>query len=120
MAVLAYSPLANGLLTGKVDPERIFPEDDLRRNNPMFSRQSRLRVREMFEHLASVTRKYNFTDGQLAIAWTLTRPGITHALVGARDDRQAVENAWAGSVLLAAADVMRVTEAEQTGALVEA
>src|ERR1039457_5185377 len=31
MAVLAYSPLANGLLTGKVDPERIFPEDDLRR-----------------------------------------------------------------------------------------
>jgi aryl-alcohol dehydrogenase-like predicted oxidoreductase len=67
-----------------------------------------------------VIRKYNFTDGQLAIAWTLTRPGITHALVGARDDRQAVENAWAGSVLLAAADVMRVTEAEQTGALVEA
>ena len=120
MAVLAYSPLANGLLTGKVDPERIFPEDDLRHNNPMFSRESRLRVREMFEHLAPVTRKYNFTDGQLAIAWTLAQPGITHALVGARDERQAAENAWAGSVLLAAGDVMRVTEAEQTGALVEA
>jgi aryl-alcohol dehydrogenase-like predicted oxidoreductase len=120
ISVLAYSPLANGLLTGKVDPERIFPEDDLRRNNPMFSRESRLRVREMFEHLAPVTRKYTFTDGQLAIAWTLAQPGITHALVGARDERQAEENAWAGSVLLAAADVMRVTEAEQAGALVEA
>ena len=74
----------------------------------------------MFEHLAPVTRKYTFTDGQLAIAWTLAQPGITHALVGARDERQAEENAWAGSVLLAAADVMRVTEAEQAGALVEA
>jgi methylglyoxal reductase len=113
MAVLAYSPLANGLLTGKVDPERIFPEDDLRRNNPMFSRESRLRVREMFEHLAPVTRKYNFTDGQLASAWALAQPG-------ARDERQAAENAWAGGVLLAAADVMRVTEAEQVDALVEA
>ena len=120
MAVLAYSPLANGLLTGKVDPERVFPEDDLRRNNPMFSRESRLRVREMFEHLAPVTRQYNFTDGQLAIAWTLAQPGITHALVGARDERQAAENAWAGSVLLAVADVKQVTEAEQASALVEA
>jgi len=120
MAVLAYSPLANGLLTGKIDPERVFPEDDLRRNNPLFSRESRLRVKEMFEQLAPVTRRYNFTDGQLAISWTLAQPGITHALVGARDERQAAENAWAGSVLLAAADVMRVTGAEQTGVLVEA
>jgi aryl-alcohol dehydrogenase-like predicted oxidoreductase len=120
VGVLPYFPLANGLLTGKVDPERIFPEDDLRHNNPMFSRESRLRVREMFEHLAPVTRKYNFTDGQLASAWALAQPGITHALVGARDERQAAENAWAGGVLLAAADVMRVTEAEQVDALVEA
>ena len=120
MAVLAYSPLANGLLTGKVDPERIFPEDDLRRNNPLFSRESRLRVREMFERLEPVTRRYNFTDGQLAIAWTLAQPGITHALVGARDERQAAENAAAGSELPAAADVMRVTEAQQIEVLVEA
>ena len=120
MAVLAYSPLANGLLTGKIDPERVFPEDDLRRNNPLFSRESRLRVREMFEHLEPVTRKYNFTDGQLAIAWALAQPGITHALVGARDERQAAENAAAGSELPAAADVMRVTEAQQIEALVEA
>jgi len=40
MAVLAYSPLANGLLTGKVDPDRVFPEDDLRSHSPLFSRAS--------------------------------------------------------------------------------
>ena len=120
MAMLAYSPLANGLLTGKVDPERIFPEGDLRRDNPMYSRESRIRVRKMFDRLQPVARKYSFTEGQLAISWTLAQPGVTHALVGARDARQAEENAWAGSVMLAAADVIEVTEAAHAGALVEA
>lgn len=118
IAVLAYSPLANGLLTGKVDPDRVFPEDDLRRHNPMFSRELRVHVREMLDGLQPVARKYSFTAGQLAIAWTLAQPGLTHALVGARDRRQAVENAWAGSVLLAAADIRQITEAAQTNALV--
>jgi aryl-alcohol dehydrogenase-like predicted oxidoreductase len=120
MSVLAYSPLANGLLTGKVDPGRIFPEDDLRRHNPMFSRESRMRVREILDRVQPVAKKYSFTDGQLAIAWALAQPGVTHALVGARDERQAAENAWAGSVFLAAADVMRITEAALAGALVGA
>jgi methylglyoxal reductase len=120
IAVLAYSPLANGLLTGKVDPERFFPEDDLRSHNPMFSRDSRIRVREMLDSVKPVAKKYSFTDGQLANAWTLAQPGITHALVGARDARQAAENAWAGSVLLTAADAGRITEAARTVALVEA
>ena len=120
MAMLAYSPLANGLLTGKVDPERVFPEGDLRRHSPMFSRESRIRVREMFDRLQPVARKYSFTEGQLAIAWTLAQQGVTHALVGARDGRQAAENAWTGSVTLAATDVMRVTEAAQAVAPVEA
>jgi methylglyoxal reductase len=56
----------------------------------------------------------------LAIAWTLAQPGVTHALVGARDERQAAENAGAGNVLPEAADLMRVTEAAQASALVEA
>lgn len=120
IAVLAYSPLANGLLTGKVDPERIFPEDDLRRDNPMFSRESRIRVREMLDRMQPVARKYSFTDGQLAIAWTLTQRGITHALVGARDKGQAAENAAAGGVLLEGADVRQVNELVQAGALVGA
>ncbi len=120
IAVLAYSPLANGLLTGKVDPERVFPDGDLRRDNPMFSHESRIRVREMFDRVRSVAKKYSFTDSQLAIAWTLAQPGITHVLVGARDTAQAVENAAGGVAALTAADVKQVTEAAQAGALVEA
>jgi aryl-alcohol dehydrogenase-like predicted oxidoreductase len=86
----------------------------------MFSRESRIRVREMLDRMRPVANKYRFTDGQLAIAWTLAQPGITHVLVGARDAGQAAENAAAGGVLLAVADVRRVNELAQTGALAEA
>ncbi|HVN05498.1 MAG TPA: aldo/keto reductase [Bryobacteraceae bacterium] len=120
IGVLAYSPLANGLLTGKVDPDRVFPEGDLRRNNPLFTRESRLRAAEMLDTLGPVARKYNLTEGQLAIAWTLAQTGITHALVGARDARQAAENVVAGSVCLSADDLKIVTDAAQSWALVEA
>jgi len=86
----------------------------------MFSRESRIRVRQMLDRMQPVAKKYSFTEGQLAIAWTLAQPGITHVLVGARDTSQAAENAAAGNVLLADADVRRVTEMALTGALVEA
>jgi methylglyoxal reductase len=120
IAMLAYSPLANGLLTGKVDPDREFPEGDLRRNNPMFSRDSRIRVREMLDRMRPVAGKYIVTQSQLTIAWTLAQPGITHALVGARDAKQAIENARAGSLTLTAGDLMQINEAVQAGVLAEA
>jgi len=120
MAMLAYSPLANGLLSGKVDLERVFPKDDLRSHNPLFSRESRIRVKEMLDSLRPVAEKYNFTQAQLMIAWNLVQAGITHVLVGARDASQAVENARAGSVLLEAGDMMRITAAAKTVELVEA
>jgi methylglyoxal reductase len=119
MAVLAYSPLANGLLTGKIDAERVFGKDDLRSHDPMFSRESRIRVEEMLDRVRPIAGKYSFTLGQLAIAWALAQPGITHALVGARDEAQAAENAAAGSVLLAAEDSRQITEAVQAAVLVE-
>jgi aryl-alcohol dehydrogenase-like predicted oxidoreductase len=119
IAVLAYSPLANGLLTGKVDPDRVFPPDDLRHNNPLFSRESRLRVKEMLDRMRPVADKSSLTLAQLVIAWTIAQPGVTHALVGARDAAQAVENA-AAAIRLSAQDVAKVSQALQATALVEA
>src|SRR5579862_3984020 len=57
IAVLAYSPLANGLLTGRIDPDREFPPDDLRHENPLFSRESRIRVNGMLDQMRDVVGK---------------------------------------------------------------
>ena len=100
IAVLAYSPLASGLLTGKIGPEREFPEDDLRSARPRFSVENRERVAELLRALKPIADTHGITFAQLAIAWTVAQPGLTHALVGARNPAQATENAAAGDVVL--------------------
>jgi methylglyoxal reductase len=100
IAVLAYSPMALGLLTGKVGPDRQFPEDDLRHNNPRFSVESRKQVLAMLDKMRPIAEKHALTLAQLVIAWTLSQPGLTHALVGARNTQQAEENAVAGNGVL--------------------
>jgi methylglyoxal reductase len=85
IAVLAYSPLAFGLLTGKVGLERQFPANDIRHNNPRFSVESRKQVLAMLEKMRPIAENHGLTLAQLVIAWTIVRPGLTHALVGARN-----------------------------------
>lgn len=100
IAVLAYSPLALGLLTGKVGPERTFPTGDLRNSRERFSPEHRASVLAMLDEIREVTEAHGLTFAQLVIAWTIRQPGLTHALVGARTPKQAEENAAAGRVEL--------------------
>jgi aryl-alcohol dehydrogenase-like predicted oxidoreductase len=100
IAVLAYSPLALGLLTGKIGPERTFEGDDLRIDKPRFSIKNRQRVAAMLGEFEPIAARYDLTIPQLVIAWTAAQPGITHVLVGARNEAQAVENAAAGAATL--------------------
>lgn len=100
ISVLAYSPLANGLLTGKFGPERKFNAGDLRRNNPRFAPENLQRIQDLIESFQPILEEHDITPAQLAIAWTLNREGLTHALCGARNPAQAQENAAAGDVIL--------------------
>jgi len=111
IALLAYSPLANGLLTGKIGPERGFSGDDLRRNNPRFSVENRVRIQGMLGQVRPIAEGHGLTLGQLAIAWTLAQPGITHALVGARNPRQAIENAGAADAVLSDEELAAISGA---------
>jgi aryl-alcohol dehydrogenase-like predicted oxidoreductase len=108
IAVLAYSPLANGLLTGKIGPEREFTGDDLRRTNPRFNVENRIRIRAVLEQIWPIAANHGLTLGQLVIAWTLAQPGMTHALVGARSPQQAVENAGAADALLSSKEIAEI------------
>lgn len=100
IGVLTYTSILLGLLSGKVAPEREFPEGDLRRGHHLFTPEWRQAVMEMLSGLEPIREKYRCTFAQLAIAWVVATPGVTTALVGARDEKQAVENAKAGSITL--------------------
>lgn len=105
VAVLAYSPLALGLLTGKVTTGTVFPEGDMRRTHKRFTKENLAKVETLLDRLRHFSKLRGCTLGQLVIAWTVHQPGVTHALVGARDVKQAVENAAAGSILLSDVEV---------------
>ncbi len=108
IAFLAYSPLAQGLLTGKVGPNRVFKEGDQRRNKDLFSVENRRRIKELLGHFQAIADKHNLTMAQLTIAWTVAQHGCTHALVGARRPAQVKENAAAGSVKLSENELMEM------------
>ena len=102
IAVLAYSPMAMGLLTGKVGPDRVFPSSDMRSWSPRFSTESRQKVAELLKQFEPIAEAYGVTIAQLVIMWTIAQPLVTHTLIGARNPVQAAENAAAGRELKSA------------------
>lgn len=110
VSVMSYSSLALGLLTGGLGPERAFEGDDLRAEDPRYTPENRVRVIDMLAQLEPLCSELGLTTAQLVIAWTLSRPGVTYALCGARTPRHAIENAKAGSQELSG-DVIKAVDA---------
>mgnify|MGYP001557110489 FL=1 len=105
IAFLAYSSLGQGLLTGKIGPERVFNNGDQRNLKPRFSVKNRQRVQKMLESFRPVAEKHSVSLGQLAIGWTVSQKGCTHALVGARSATQVQENIAGGTITLDGEDL---------------
>ena len=111
VAFLAYSPLAQGLLTGKITPDREYPEGDQRRVKDRFKPDNVRRVQAMLEPMRPIAESHGVSLAQLTTAWTLAQPGCTHVLCGARTPEQAVENLKAGGVELSADELTTITAA---------
>lgn len=104
MTVLAYSPMAQGLLTGKFGPDHQFAKGDHRAANRLFQPEHFARVQTALGQLRPIAEKYAVTPGQLALAWVIAQPG-TCAIAGARNSRQATQNAAAGDIVLQEEDL---------------
>jgi methylglyoxal reductase len=114
IATLTYMSLEQGLLTGKVGMDREFKPGDFRTNeawNPWYKRENRKRVLDLLAGFKALAEKYGCTTAQLVIAWTVTQPGVTHVLVGARRVTQAQENARGGDIKIEAGDLQGMRKA---------
>jgi len=109
---LAYSPMAKGLLTGKIGPDRQFSGDDHRAGDPRFSVENRRRIAALLEEFGPVADAHGLTLAQLALAWTAAQPGVI-ALAGSRNPEQACENARAGDVELTEDELAAIQTAIQ-------
>lgn len=105
IGVIVYSPLEQGLLTGRVTMERTFAAGDYRGGRPWFQPANRQRVLCALEKIKPIAAAHDATLGQVAVAWVIAQPGVTAAIVGARSPEQARENARAADVRLSAAEL---------------
>ncbi|HEY8968886.1 MAG TPA: aldo/keto reductase, partial [Puia sp.] len=105
-AILAYSPLQRGLLTGKIRPGHPFGEGDTRAGSRFYKSDNIVKINAFLDKLRPLAEAKSATLAQLVIRWTLERPGITIALVGARNAAQAVQNARAIDVKLTPEEII--------------
>ena len=112
IGVVAYSPMGSGLLSGKWTADRVDGLDatDWRRNNPLFSMPKVGEILEKVDKTRSIAEKYDKTVAQLSVAWTLKRPELTAAIVGARRADQIKETVGAAGLEIAEEDYQKLCE----------
>lgn len=108
LAVMAYSPLEQGLLTGKITMDSVFDEKQYRNTIPWMKPANRIKVLSMLESWSDLTQKYNCTLANLVVAWTMQQTGMSHILCGARKPEQILDTAASAEVALTAEEIARM------------
>ncbi|CUU05817.1 Aldo/keto reductase family protein [Candidatus Kryptobacter tengchongensis] len=111
ISILAYSPLEQGLLTGKITMETEFKSGDLRKKQFWFQPENRKKILDALEKIKPIAREKNATLAQIVINWTFSQPGITTAIVGARNPEQVEENVGAVNLKLTEEEIQKIREA---------
>ena len=113
--IIAYGPLAYGLLTGSITKDTTFSEDDWRGGGHGISYYDKLFAPGRFEanverahSLKPVAERLGITLAQLALAWVFHQRGVSGAIAGSRSPEHVKDNAGAGSVELSQADLEEV------------
>ena len=110
-SILAYSPLQRGILTGKIKSGHQFASGDHRPNTKFYKPENIDRTNLFLEKINPLAKEKNVLLSQLVIRWTIEQPGITVALVGARNSAQAKENAEAIFVKLSTEEIAFINNA---------
>ncbi|MBD2089360.1 aldo/keto reductase [Microcoleus sp. FACHB-1515] len=104
ITILAYSPLAQGLLTGKYAPENEVRPSGARRLNPQFSREGLEKIQPIVALLREIGQKYDRTPAQVALNWLIAQGNVI-PIPGAKNADQSRQNAGALGWLLTADEV---------------
>ncbi|MBD2020875.1 aldo/keto reductase [Leptolyngbya sp. FACHB-36] len=99
ISIIAYSSLAQGLLTGKFGPDHTFDSADNRAKNKLCQGENYQRAQQALDKLRPIADRHQTSLGNVALAWLIAQPQA-NAIVGVRNTEQAVDNAKAGSLKL--------------------
>jgi aryl-alcohol dehydrogenase-like predicted oxidoreductase len=108
VTILAYSPLSQGLLTGKYTPEKDVEFHDARRIDPRFSKSGLEKIAPVLNLLRQIGEKYDRTPTQVALNWLIARGVVP--IPGAKTAQQAKQNAGALGWSLSEEDVAQLEQ----------
>jgi myo-inositol catabolism protein IolS len=107
ISIIAYSPLAQGLLTGRFTSGHQFEQGDNRKDNKLFQGENFVRAQKALEKLRPIAERHNCALAQLALAWLIAQPQA-NAIAGARSSEQAIDNAKAAQVQLSTQELQEI------------
>jgi len=110
LAILPWSPLAGGLLSGKFDPDKKGPEG-ARRTTFDFPPVDKARLPKVLGALREVAAATNTSVARVALAWQLTKPFVTSVIIGAKNVEQLTDNLAAAELALAPELTAKLDEA---------
>ena len=108
VTILAYSPLDQGLLTGKYTPDNTERVQGARKLDPKFSTQGLSKIEPIITQLKQLGEKYQKTTVQVALNWLIAQGNVI-PIPGAKNARQAEENAGALGWQLSSEDVQQLS-----------
>ena len=112
IAVLAWSPLAQGALSGKYSPGKV-PSGDVREMNVLFARKNMDRIAGLNRVLSSIAAGHHRTTAQVALNWFAKMPDVI-PIPGAKNPSQAAENLSSNDFKLTSREVAQVERASKS------
>ena len=107
---IAFSPLANGALTGAYHSQADFKDDeqDFRRNMPQYSQTGMIKTNALLEVISQVAKKYHATNAQISLAWMLYKFPHLIPIPGSRKIDRLSSNFQAGNIQLLEIDIQMI------------
>jgi aryl-alcohol dehydrogenase-like predicted oxidoreductase len=110
MSLLAWSPLAQGALTGKYTPDNLPKFEDVRSGNPLFHPKNFNQIWPLVQKLKEIGQKYGKTPAQVALNWLLTTSDAVIVIPGAKRPEHVVDNAGAAGWRLSYEDWLELDQ----------
>lgn len=111
IGLVAFSPLANGLLSAKINEKSTFPDGDYRNDMPQFKSQAYEQNAQLLSLIRSIAESKNSTPAQISLAWMISKKPYIVPIPGSRNAARMQENIQAADILLTSAEVAAIDHA---------
>lgn len=109
IAFVAFSPMANGFLTGKYTPDTKFEgKQDYRAGMPQYTEEGYEKAKALLAFLTELAAKKNASMGQLSLAWMINKKPYVVPIPGSRKPERLKENLEAGEIFLTKEEVAEI------------